>query len=174
MLEDFYPEHVIRRLAKREDDFWEDRHLEQGDWQGQGKGVELDPFWGHFQHLSFSSDDVIKYQNISNIKIYQLADLLHKDKLLDPGFNDILWQQRLLMSTEIILAHYRTNFRNNSSVFPSGLFNWHSWFLNICLENCVSILFLFCRVGYAAVDRSVLDIISDATGGDRHVFQASG
>jgi len=48
MLEDFYPEHVIRRLAKRENDFWEDRHLEQDDWQGQVKAVVLNLAWSPF------------------------------------------------------------------------------------------------------------------------------
>lgn len=34
LLEEFYPEHVISRLSKSEQDFWEDRHLEPNDWQG--------------------------------------------------------------------------------------------------------------------------------------------
>ena len=34
LLEDFYPEHVISRLSKSEQEFWEDRHLEVNDWQG--------------------------------------------------------------------------------------------------------------------------------------------
>ena len=34
LLEDFYTEHVINRLSKSEQEFWEDRHLEVNDWQG--------------------------------------------------------------------------------------------------------------------------------------------
>ncbi len=41
LLEDFYPDHVISRLSKPEQDFWEDRHLEANDWQGTLVPVEL-------------------------------------------------------------------------------------------------------------------------------------
>ena len=34
LLEDFYPEHVLRRLHRPEYAFWDDCHLEPGDWQG--------------------------------------------------------------------------------------------------------------------------------------------
>jgi len=34
LLEEFYPEHVLKRLRRPEYAFWDDCHLEPGDWQG--------------------------------------------------------------------------------------------------------------------------------------------
>ncbi len=34
LMEDFYPDHVMKRLPKTEADFWEDKHLDVDDWQG--------------------------------------------------------------------------------------------------------------------------------------------
>jgi len=34
LLEEFYPEHVLQRLRRPERAFWDDCHLEPGDWQG--------------------------------------------------------------------------------------------------------------------------------------------
>ena len=34
ILEEFYPEHVLQRLRRPEFAFWDDCHLEPGDWQG--------------------------------------------------------------------------------------------------------------------------------------------
>ena len=34
LLEEFYPEHVLQRLRRPEYAFWDDCHLEPGDWQG--------------------------------------------------------------------------------------------------------------------------------------------
>ena len=36
MLQEFYPDRVIRRLSQSEEMFWESRHLEVDDWQGKG------------------------------------------------------------------------------------------------------------------------------------------
>ena len=37
MLESFYPDHVMRRLSKTEEEFWEGRNLDINDWQGKSK-----------------------------------------------------------------------------------------------------------------------------------------
>ncbi|KAL5018539.1 hypothetical protein ScPMuIL_004261 [Solemya velum] len=34
LLQSFYPEHVLRRLPKTEEEFWEMKHLEYRDWRG--------------------------------------------------------------------------------------------------------------------------------------------
>ena len=34
LLEEFYPDHVLQRLRRPEYAFWDDCHLEPGDWQG--------------------------------------------------------------------------------------------------------------------------------------------
>ena len=36
LLAGFYPEHIFKRLRRSEQEFWEDCHLEAGDWQGIG------------------------------------------------------------------------------------------------------------------------------------------
>ena len=48
MLEGFYPERVLQRLHQPEEDFWEGKHLEPGDWQGLATQLLTEVFSSSF------------------------------------------------------------------------------------------------------------------------------
>lgn len=82
MLEDFYPEHVIRRLAKRENDFWEDRHLEQDDWQGLATQLLTEVFSTSFLTPLEETDTCFKLQ-VHHLNLMRYIEMLKSAEFRD-------------------------------------------------------------------------------------------
>lgn len=82
MLEDFYPEHVIQRLMKREEDFWEDRHLEQGDWQGLATQLLTEVFSSSFLTPLEETDTCFKLQ-VHHLNLLRYLEMLKSAEFRD-------------------------------------------------------------------------------------------
>jgi len=81
-LEDFYPDHILQRLHRPEAQFWDDCHLEPGDWQGLATQLLTEVFSTSFLTPLEETDTCFQLQ-VRHMNLIRYLEMLKSAEFRD-------------------------------------------------------------------------------------------